>query len=183
MGLIDLVGGLLGGVPKAIGDYFTARATAKAQEQLRKLELEDAIHKRKVELVQAGLHADATWELEQIRNSGSKDEWVLFLLSIPLVGCFVPGLADRFTPEQAARVIAKLRRKVKSQRHELHMMKNAHKSWLEGVHASSELQYKRNNLLMSKYGTLLHAATRAFGEEALRKALDDYDTHRNNGST
>jgi hypothetical protein len=94
MGLIDLVGGLLGGVPKAIGDYFTARATAKAQEQLRKLELEDAIHKRKVELVQAGLHADATWELEQIRNSGSKDEWVLFLLSIPLVGCFVPGLAD-----------------------------------------------------------------------------------------
>jgi hypothetical protein len=92
-------------------------------------------------------------------------------------------MTDRFTPEQAARVIAKLRRKVKSQRHELHMMKNAHKSWLEGVHASSELQYKRNNLLMSKYGTLLHAATRAFGEEALRKALDDYDTHRNNGST
>ena len=94
MGVIELLGGLLGGVPKAIGDYFTTKAQAEHTEVIRKLEFEDALHKRRIELIAQGMHADASWELEQIRNSGSKDEWVLFLLSIPLVGCFVPGLDD-----------------------------------------------------------------------------------------
>lgn len=87
-----LLSGLLGTLPQAIADYLTKRLETKAAEKQRELELRDAIHKRQVELVQAGLAADATWEIEQIRNSGWKDEYVLLVLSIPLVGCFIPGL-------------------------------------------------------------------------------------------
>ena len=37
-----------------------------------------------------GQEMDNSWELEQIRNSGWKDEFVLILLSIPLILCFHP---------------------------------------------------------------------------------------------
>ena len=84
---------LLSGIPEAIGAYFNERQKLKSAEKLRSLELEDAIHKRRVELIGQGMAADASWELEQIRNSGWKDEYVLLILSIPLVMCFVPGLA------------------------------------------------------------------------------------------
>jgi hypothetical protein len=76
----SIVRGVIGdGVGNNIVDYLK-----------RKAELKQALHERKLELIKQGLHADAAWELEQIRNSGWKDEWVLFLLSIPLVGVFIP---------------------------------------------------------------------------------------------
>jgi hypothetical protein len=84
---------LLVGIPEAIGTYFNERQKLKSVERVRKMEYEDAVHKRKVQLISEGLHADATWEIEQIRSAGWKDEYVLLVLSIPLVGCFVPGLA------------------------------------------------------------------------------------------
>jgi hypothetical protein len=56
------------------------------------MEYQEAVHTRKIELIKLGLHADATWELEQIRSAGWKDEYVLLVLSIPLVMCFIPGL-------------------------------------------------------------------------------------------
>lgn len=58
----------------------------------RKAELKQALHERKLELIKEGLHADAAWEIEQIRNSGWKDEWVLILLSLPLIGVFIPKM-------------------------------------------------------------------------------------------
>jgi len=84
---------LLGGIPEAIGTYFNERQKLRSVEKVRKMEFEDALHKRRCDLISQGLAADASWEIEQIRNSGNKDEWVLFLLSIPLVGCFIPGIA------------------------------------------------------------------------------------------
>lgn len=84
--------GLLTGVPEAIGNYFNERQKLKSAEKLRRLEFEDALHKRRIELISQGLAADANWETEQIRNSGWKDEWVLLLLSIPLIGVFIPGM-------------------------------------------------------------------------------------------
>lgn len=82
------------GIGNNIINLLNKKAELKAQEKQQKLELEKAIHERRVELIKEGLHADAAWELEQIRNSGNKDEWVLFLLSIPLVLVFVPSLQD-----------------------------------------------------------------------------------------
>jgi hypothetical protein len=84
--------GLLTGVPTAIADYFKEKQKLKSVERLQKLELDAAMHRRKVELISQGLHADANWEVEQIRASGWKDEWVLVIISIPLIMCFVPGL-------------------------------------------------------------------------------------------
>lgn len=90
--MFESVLGLLSGVPQAIADYFNKRQELSAAKEMREMEYQEAVHTRKVELIKAGLHADATWELEQIRSSGWKDEYVLLVLSIPLVGCFIPGL-------------------------------------------------------------------------------------------
>lgn len=74
--------GVIGdGIGNNVVDYFKKKA-----------ELKNAIHQRKLELISQGLHADAQWEIEQIKNSGWKDEWVLILLSIPLVGVFIPKM-------------------------------------------------------------------------------------------
>lgn len=82
---------LVTGIPQVIGDYFNQRQKLKHVEKLQKLEMEAAIHKRRVELISQGMHADASWEIEQIRASGWKDEWVLLVISIPLILSFIPG--------------------------------------------------------------------------------------------
>jgi hypothetical protein len=74
--------GIVGdGIGNNIVDYYKKKA-----------ELKQALHERKLELIKEGLHADAAWEIEQIKNSGWKDEFVLILLSIPLIGVFIPKM-------------------------------------------------------------------------------------------
>lgn len=88
MGIIDrLLGGGLG--EKAV-EFFAKRAELKQQLQLAKIEGEIAVEKAKAEYRVKDLEYDNAWELEQIRNSGWKDEYVLVLLSIPLILVFVP---------------------------------------------------------------------------------------------
>ena len=43
-------------------------------------------------MIQQGQQLDNAWELEQIKNSGWKDEFVLLLLSIPLIMSFIPNM-------------------------------------------------------------------------------------------
>lgn len=95
MGWLSSVAGFLKGegVVKPVTDLLAKKAEIKGKAEERKLELEQAIHERRVKLIEQGLHADAAWEIEQIKNSGVKDEWVLFLLSIPLVLVFIPATA------------------------------------------------------------------------------------------
>lgn len=85
---------IVGTVTQPIADGVKSYLEIRSKERLRKIELEDAIHQRRVELIKQGLAADASWELEQIRNSGWKDEYVLLVLSLPLVGCFIPATSD-----------------------------------------------------------------------------------------
>lgn len=87
--------GLLTGIPEAIGKYFIERNAQKSAERLRKMELEDALHARKLDLVKEGLHADMNWEMEFARQASSswKDEYTLIVISIPAVMAFIPGLA------------------------------------------------------------------------------------------
>ncbi len=86
---------ILGGSVQIVADYFAKREEVKSKERIRKMELEDAIQSRRVELIKAGLAADSTWELEQLRNSGWKDEYVLGVISIPAVLCFTEAGALR----------------------------------------------------------------------------------------
>ena len=91
--ILDFLGGLLGKLPEAVGNYLNTRQQLQSAERIRETELKDAMHKRRLELIAQGLAADATWETEQIQNSGWKDEYVLIVLSIPLIGCFIPATA------------------------------------------------------------------------------------------
>jgi len=94
MSFLSIVGSLLTGVPQAVADYFNTKQVLEAKEVERRMEYEDAIHKRKIELVQAGLTADMNWEMEFARQASTswKDEYTLIVVSIPLVMAFIPGL-------------------------------------------------------------------------------------------
>lgn len=89
MGILSKI---LAGPIAAATDYFKRRMELKYEEREHKRKIEEAMLERQIELIKQGLTADATWELEQIRTSGWKDEYVLIVLSIPLIMCFVPGL-------------------------------------------------------------------------------------------
>jgi hypothetical protein len=87
---IDWIGALLGkGIAEPIATYFTRKAEIKAAQHEAKLKYETAKGDRQAKLIEAGLAADATWEIEQIKNSGWKDEYVLIILSIPSILSFV----------------------------------------------------------------------------------------------
>ena len=89
----NIIGSILKGTVEQVAGYFQHRLDVKSKERIRKLELEDALHARKLELLKQGLAADQEWEAMQISNSGWKDEWILILLSVPLIGCFLPNIS------------------------------------------------------------------------------------------
>lgn len=89
-GVIDWVGALLGkGIAEPVATYFTRKAELSAAKHEAKLKFETAKGERQARLIEAGLAADATWEIEQIKNSGWKDEYVLIILSIPSILSFI----------------------------------------------------------------------------------------------
>ena len=85
---------LLGGLGGKVVDAVSARGERKHEEKVKKLEIEAARHKTKLEMAMKGQQMDNSWELEQIRNSGWKDEFVLLILSIPLILSFIPGTVN-----------------------------------------------------------------------------------------
>jgi hypothetical protein len=91
--LNKLLGALLGAPAEAVADYFKERQRLKAELKLKKLEGKVQIEQAKAQMEVRKLEADNAWELAQIANSGWKDEWVLIMLSIPLVLVFIPSLA------------------------------------------------------------------------------------------
>lgn len=84
---------VISGIVKPIGSYFEKRQEIKAQDRQQERAIKAATVERQIELIKQGLTGDMQWELEQIKNSGYKDEWVLGLLSIPLVLVFIPKTA------------------------------------------------------------------------------------------
>jgi hypothetical protein len=83
----DIVAGLSGPVVT----YFTRRAELKQSRFEAKLQLEIAIGDRQAKLISEGLAADANWEMEFARQAANsnKDEWVLGVLSVPAILCFI----------------------------------------------------------------------------------------------
>ena len=84
--ITSILGNLGGKVVEAVSN----RSERKHVEKIRHLEIEELRHKTKVELIAKGQELDNSWEMEQIKNSGWKDEAVLITLLIPLWLCFVP---------------------------------------------------------------------------------------------
>jgi hypothetical protein len=87
---MSILGNIVGSLGGKVVDAVSARSERKHQEKVRAIELEEVKHKTKLEMAMRGQDMDNSWELEQIRNSGWKDEFVLILLSIPLILCFHP---------------------------------------------------------------------------------------------
>jgi hypothetical protein len=88
---MGMLGNILGNLGGKVVDAVSARGERKHVEKVRTLEIEEARHKTKLEIAMRGQEMDNTWELEQIKNSGWKDEFVLILLSVPMILSFIPG--------------------------------------------------------------------------------------------
>jgi len=86
----SIVTALLGKVAPKVADYYIQKEALKQQVELEKLKGKIEWEKAKSARAEASEGRDHEWELLSIQNSGWKDEWVLILLSIPLVLSFVP---------------------------------------------------------------------------------------------
>lgn len=85
-----IVAKLIGGAAPKVADYYIKKQELKHQRELAKIEGKIAYEKAKTQRAEASEGRDAEWEKLSIQNSGWKDEWVLVLLSIPLVLVFIP---------------------------------------------------------------------------------------------
>lgn len=89
---MSILGTVLGNLGGKVVEAIDSRGQRKHEQKVQTLELEKLRHEKQIELIQNGQKLDNAWELEQIKNSGFKDEIVLFLLSIPLVMSFIPEM-------------------------------------------------------------------------------------------
>jgi hypothetical protein len=89
----SIVGSLLGKVAPAVAEYYQKKLELKHKLKLTKIEGEIRVEEAKIQRAERSEERDHEWEQMQISNSGWKDEWVLILLSIPLVMAFIPFAA------------------------------------------------------------------------------------------
>lgn len=87
----SIVGALLSKVAPKVADYYIKKQELEQEVELKKLEGKIAYEQAKTARAEASEGRDHEWELESIRNSGWKDEWVLLILSVPLVLVFIPA--------------------------------------------------------------------------------------------
>lgn len=85
-----IVGKLLGSVAPEVAGYYRDRQKLKHERELEKIRGKIAYEKAKSERAERSEGRDHEWEQMSIQNSGWKDEWVLVILSIPMVLVFVP---------------------------------------------------------------------------------------------
>lgn len=72
---------------------MSERQKLRSAERIRKEELKDAHHQRQMDLAKLGMTADMNWELEFAKQAATswKDEYTLFVVSVPLILAFFPG--------------------------------------------------------------------------------------------
>lgn len=85
-----IIATLTGQTVESYLNYKQAKTRLKADIELEKLRGKAAYEAAKTARAEASEGRDHEWELESIRNSGWKDEWVLIILSIPMILSFVP---------------------------------------------------------------------------------------------
>ncbi len=90
---MSIVGKIIEGVTGPVADYFKQRTKLKYDLKLKKLESQIRIEDAKATRAIKELDSDTAWELKQLEKQGWKDDWVLILLSIPLVLVFIPSMA------------------------------------------------------------------------------------------
>jgi hypothetical protein len=84
---------IIKGVTGPVADYFKQRTKLKYDLKLKKIDSLIRIEDAKATRAIKELDSDTAWELKQLEQQGWKDDWVLILLSIPLVLVFIPQFA------------------------------------------------------------------------------------------
>jgi len=90
--MTPIIGAVLGTVVTSIADWWKRREEVRAEEHRAEIEIKKAETQSTLRRLETQQQLDAEWEIEQIKQSGWKDEWVTILVSVPLVMCFIPGL-------------------------------------------------------------------------------------------
>lgn len=75
-----------------VSDWFTTRRETKRAEAEMKMKLAEAKTQAQIDLYKTGLVGDIAWEKNAQDNSGWKDEMLVIVFSLPLIGGFIPGL-------------------------------------------------------------------------------------------
>lgn len=90
----QLLNFLAGGTVEQVGAYFKERQKLKHAIKIEQLKGKQAVLHAKYQ-AQAEREKNAhTWEMAQIQNSGWKDEVVLFVVLLPYIGSYIPGVQD-----------------------------------------------------------------------------------------
>lgn len=87
----SIVTTVLSKVAPNVAEYYIQKQKLKQEVQLEKLRGKAEYERQKTARAENSEGRDHEWEILSIKNSGYKDEWVLFLVSIPMVMSFVPA--------------------------------------------------------------------------------------------
>jgi len=98
----SVVGGLLGKVAPKVADYYLQKVALKHEVEMELLRGKAAWERAKTERAEKSEGRDHEWELEALKNSGWKDDYVTILVSIPLVLSFIPATVTYVTNGFAA---------------------------------------------------------------------------------
>jgi len=88
----SIMSALLGKVAPLAAEFYIKKIELKQAVKLEKLRGKAAYEAAKTMRASESEGRDHEWEIESIRNSGWKDEWVLLLMSIPMIMSFIPSL-------------------------------------------------------------------------------------------
>lgn len=92
--ILSAISGLATGLVTPITTYLSNRQQINAQIHANKLKYLQAVGDRQAQLVSQGLAADATWEMASIKAGQQFRGFELYVLSVPLILCFIPGGAQ-----------------------------------------------------------------------------------------
>lgn len=79
---------LLGGV----SDWFKRKHELRMKKLDLKYKVEEAKALAEINYQQTKLEGEINWELESIKNSGWKDDWLTMFTSALIAACFIPVL-------------------------------------------------------------------------------------------
>ena len=85
-----IVEAALGKFAPAIVGHYTKKMQLKNEIEMEVLRGKAAYELAKSNRASQSEGRDHEWEMESLRNSGFKDEWVMALVSIPAIGAFIP---------------------------------------------------------------------------------------------
>ena len=85
-----IIASLTGQTVEAVLEYKAKTRQLKADIKMEELRGKAAYQAAKTQRAEISEGRDAEWESQSIANSGWKDEWVLVVLSIPMILVFVP---------------------------------------------------------------------------------------------